>query len=283
MDQVTINNTRKWLKISIAIVAIPMLSILLLAFSRTEKMADEFWKQLGLTQQQTDEKIKTSFLNGYLDYYGVKNIKNIATGNRSAITKDMLTYAKNYAGNPSFLKLYDSERKAAKPQDPDKNVKTKEEVRKQAIADMQKSIDAAEETVKKYPAMEKDARPTIDMLKASLKEYKDPNSQYIESLYQYEILSRDQRVAQYEQDLKKWDENYPADFKLKIRKYLEKYLSLANTVDFNAALQEKYGKMRFVNPDYERRSSDWKLIFRAGKEVYGVTKPFAEQWLKDLQ
>jgi hypothetical protein len=283
MNQVTINNTRKWLKISIAIVAIPMLSILLLAFSRTEKMADEFWKQLGLTQQQTDEKIKTSFLNGYLDYYGVKNIKNIAAGNRPAITKDMLTYAKNYAGSPSFLKLYDAERKAAKPQEPDKNVKTKEEVRKQAIADMQKSIDAAEETVKKFPAMEKDARPTIDMLKASIKDYKDPNSQYIESLYQYEILSRDQRVAQYEQDLKKWDENYPADFKLRISKYLEKYLSLANTVDFNAALQEKYGKMRFVNPDYERRSSDWKLIFRAGKEVYGVTKPFAEQWLKDLQ
>jgi hypothetical protein len=57
---------------------------------------------------------------------------------------------------------------------------------------------------------------------------------------------------------------------------------VAGTVDFNAELVEKDRKKKFVNRAYEGKNYEWKMIFRAGKDVYDVAKVFAEQWLKEL-
>ena len=64
------------------------------------------WKMLGITKQSGDEKIKNSFVNGYLYYYGVKNIKNLASNDRAAIAKDLLSYTKQYINSPAFTKEY---------------------------------------------------------------------------------------------------------------------------------------------------------------------------------
>lgn len=75
----------------------------------------------------------------------------------------------------------------------------------------------------------------------------------------------------------------PENFNDIIKIRLQKYLSLAATVDFNAQLLQKNDKVYFVDRNYEAKNYEWKMIFRAGKEVYDVAKPFAEQWMSELK
>lgn len=256
---------------------------ILFSFRYSAGLSDDLWKQLGISQKEGTDKIKNSFLFGYLEHYGVKNLKQIATGNRAALAGELLKYSKEYVNSSAFRKEYENQRIASRPAEPEKLTRTKEDIRKEKVEEMKKSISGAEETIKKMPEMEKSLRPTVDLLHKTLKDYQDPNSKMIANMYQYEVYSYNDRVERYKQDLKKWEEENPVDYKIRLRTYLSKYLELSATVDFNAALTEKGGKKYFVNSAYEGKPDDWKLIFRAGKEVYSVTRPFAEQWLRELQ
>ncbi|GAO41869.1 hypothetical protein FPE01S_01_08840 [Flavihumibacter petaseus NBRC 106054] len=246
-------------------------------------MAEDLWKKLGITEQQGMEKVRNSFLNGYLEYYGIKNLKSIAAGDRAAVTSDLLQYAKKFSQSADLKKAYGDLRENSKPVAPVKKDKSEEEIRKEQIAELETSVKNSEETIKKMPDMEKVMRPTIDLLKQTIEDYKKPGNTMIKGMYQYQQMENDQRQKQYEEDVRTWEEEYPEKFELRLKSYLTKYLELAKTVDFSAKLEEKYGKKRFVNPQYEGKSSDWKMIFRAGPEVQSTALPFAEQWLKELK
>lgn len=76
--------------------------VMLLSSFRAQKITDDMWKMLGISKQGGDESIQNSFMYGYLYYYGVKNAKNIALNNRSAIARDLVTYTKSYISGPVF-------------------------------------------------------------------------------------------------------------------------------------------------------------------------------------
>ena len=40
--------------------------------------------------------------------------------------------------------------------------------------------------------------------------------------------------------------------------------------------------MRFENPDYERKDSQWKYMYRAGKPAVDAARSLAQDWLKSL-
>ena len=115
-----------------------------------------------------------------------------------------------------------------------------------------------------------------------LKEYKDPNSQMIDLFYQGEVMGHQSNISRYKEDMTSVGNKVPADHKQIVKARLQKYLSLAATVNFDAELYEKNGKKYFVKHEYEIKNDEWKMIYRAGKEVYEVTKAFAENWLKEL-
>lgn len=171
---------------------------------------------------------------------------------------------------------------AAKPVAPEKKVFTKEDIRKEKQAEVQKWIKQSQDLIKQMPQLEKDMKKTMEEYNKIQADYKDPDSKMIEAYYQQKLRTEKEEQASYEERVKKWNENYPSDHKQRIKKYLQKYLEIATTVDFDAALTEKSGKKIFVKLEYERKHPDWKMVYRAGKEVYEVAKPFAEQWLKEL-
>ena len=121
------------------------------------------------------------------------------------------------------------------------------------------------------------------MFKQQVKDYKDPNSQMIELFYQSELSNKAQRENSYKESMERWNQEYPEDYTLMIRKRLQHFIELAKTVDFNAELKEVNGKKKFVNPKYEGKSYEWKQVFRAGKEVIEPAIQFSEQWLKELK
>lgn len=258
--------------------------LFLFSFTIPGKAGDDIWKQLGITQQQGTEKIKKSFINNYFEVYGMRNLKNIATGNRSAIAKDLLSYTKQYINSASFKKEYAKERVNAKPYAPTPNARSKEDIRKDKIAETEKLIKTTENILKTATGdLKKTMQEVLDTHNKNLKDYQDPNSKTIDLLYQQQVSAEQNELQHYNASLKIWETNYPADYRQLIKARLQRYLDMASTVDFSAELTEKNNKKYFVNPTYEAKSYEWKMIFRAGKEVYDVTKSFAEQWIKELQ
>jgi hypothetical protein len=271
--------------IKLGVFAVALFSCsMLLSFVVADRLAEDIWKRLGINRQEGAEKIRNSFVDGYLHYEGLSNVKNLAFNDRTAVAKDVMTFAKQYLNGPVFKAEYDKLRKEAHPVQPVENTKTKEQIRDEQIAELKKSMATMEDLAKTMPADQKKAyQSSIEEYKKMLKDYEAPNNPTIEMMYEQQVGTNKQDLQQYKEDLKNWETEYPADSKQFVKARLQHYLSVAATVDFSAQLTEKYGRKRFVNPAYQAKNNEWKMIYRAGKEVYEQTKPFAEQWIKELQ
>jgi hypothetical protein len=256
--------------------------LFLFAFKAAHTLSDDVWVRLGLNKEQGFENVKSSFFNGNLYYYGARNIRNIATGDRTAVANDLLTAAKEYINSEAFKKEYELQRQRTKPQEEMKAVRTKEEIRKDEIAKAEKGIKETEEIIKKNPSMANDMKGVIDMYKQTLADYKDPENAMIDYFYQNEKILYENKIKDYNKDLAKWKTTFPEDFRQLIKTRLQKFLDLSGTVDFNAQLRDVFGKQKFVNPTYEGKPAEWKQIFRAGKEVTDAARKFAHQWLTEL-
>lgn len=255
----------------------------LFSFVVADRLAEDIWKRLGINRQECTEKISQSFINGYLHYAGVSNVKNLATNDRAAVAKDLVTFARQYLSSPTFKAEYDKARASYRPVEPKDNSKTKEQIRQEQIDQLKKSIKSMEDVAKTAPAdQKKNYQSTINDFSKMIKEYQDPNNQMIEMMYQQSTGTYQRDVEEYKKDLKKWETTFPADYKQFVRARLQHYLDVAGTVDFSAALVERGGLKRFVNPAYQGKNSEWKMIYRAGREVYEQTKAFIDQWMKDM-
>ncbi len=279
-----INNYRakKW----ILALSIPMMILLFSFFSFTvKKYTNDVWNQLGLTPEKGIECIKQSFLQGYLYSYGAKSAKNIIAGEKAAVTKDLLTYTKQYLASEQFKKEYEKNRQGTKPMEPwRKTAKTKEEIRKEKITDLEKSIADLEKNMPKFtPEIKKAMKPLLETQKNTQKDYKNPDKEMIGMMAESEKMSVENDWKNYNEQVKKWEEEYPVDPNIFIKKRLQQYLDIVATVDFSATVKEVSGKKKFVNPAYEYKPADWKKVYRAGKEVNDVARPFVNNWVKELQ
>ncbi|NII29237.1 hypothetical protein HB364_29425 [Pseudoflavitalea sp. X16] len=254
----------------------------LLSFKAMNRYAD-FWGQLGVSKERGTASIKESFLGGYF-YYSGRNVKNILAGDRTAVAKDLLAYTKEYVNTEAFAKDYETSRQWSKPVPPEA-AKTEAVIRQKFIDDAKKGIGNLEQLLKTTTdaSMKKSVQNALEQTKQSLKDYEDPNSQMIKLAVQGEQNQYNWRLKDYEDKLKSWEEHTPAGVKALIKVRLQQLLKVTNDVDFNAQLTERYGKKVFVNREYEGKPSEWKMAFRAGKEVTNAVRAFATEWLKEVQ
>lgn len=77
--------------------------------------------------------------------------------------------------------------------------------------------------------------------------------------------------------LKRWEESYPENQLLFIKKHLENFLTTTADIDFAAETVNKNGKKIFVSQAYERKGHYWKMAYRAGKEVVGPSRAFVTE------
>lgn len=259
-------------------------SLIVTSFRVQEKLTDDVWKTLGITRQGGDERIHNSFINGYLSYYGVKNMKNIALNNRGQVAKDLLNYTKNYINGPVFIKQYEKMRQDAKPEEPVlKRLRTVEEIQKDEIAKTEKSLKETNKTIKEIPDMAKALQPLADMLQKNLKEYQDPKNPYFSTIALGEKYQQESDVRSYKERLARWEKSYPENVKVFVAGRLQTMLDATKDIDYNAELVEKNGKKRFVNKTYEYKNQEWKQGFRAGKDVTETARAFARQWIAELK
>ena len=271
------------LRICIAALVLTILSLVLFSFT-IQKMNEDFLKQLGIEKADADKKITNSILGGYLDAYGLKNAKNIALGNRTAVAKDLLVYTKQFVGSASFKKEYESLRQNNKPQ-ANETPQTPEVFRAELIKRAKEYVTQTEELVKNAtPDTKKIFEKSLADAKANLKTTEDPNNEMLkiyQENYGMMVKSNDESNAA---RLKEWEAKYPVDPQLFIKTRLVQFLEETKDIDFNAQLTELKGKKVFVNQEYEkRRSNRWKMAFRAGKEVVEPARAFVQQWITEIK
>ena len=240
------------------------------------------WNKLGISESQATENIRQSFLEGYLYSYGASSAKNIASGDRAAVVVDVLNYTKSYVSSPAFVKAYEDARIAATPVKP-LPPKTKEQIQKEKIEELDKTIAEGEKSMKTLPKdLIEPFREVQQMLQDQKKDYENPDSEMLALLVTSENYMHANAVTKYEQQLQQWQKEYPADYKMMVKTRLETFLRITADVDFNAALKEEYRKKKFVNPAYEEKPAEWKMAYRAGRPAVEAARTFAKAWIAEL-
>lgn len=74
-----------------------------------------------------------------------------------------------------------------------------------------------------------------------------------------------------------------SDFRPLLRKQLQAFVALCDDVDFGAKLYPNGSKQYFVNPAYQRKSDEWKLLYRIGKIPTMAARQFAQEWLGEVK
>lgn len=266
--------------IFILVLILSIFGVSLVSF-KSAKLYGDVLKQLGISKQEANDKISSSFLAGGLDHYGIRNLKSIVTNDRAAVVKDIAVYAKQYAASPEYKNQYMALKESNKPQ-PYK-LQTPEELRNTTIQQAKEAIQQTEESLKKAPAeMKAIFEKTVEAARQNLKQAEDPNNKYLKAYTQNYPTLKKQMKESHENLLKQWETKYPSNHLLYIKVRLEEFMDATKDIDFGAQLTEKNGKKYFVNPEYERKGNRWKMTFRAGKDAVEAARAFTQQWMNEI-
>jgi hypothetical protein len=257
--------------------------VLTLSFAANKILAD-VWQQLGITQTHGNNNIYYSVRNGYLAY-SIKNAKNISPKDRIAIINQLVTYAKKYTSSEEFKKKYENERKLimpAKPQTESINVDSIKVAERQRI-EMQ--IKQTEANANHANSKVRNAVPyRIEALKKELKSVEDGTCACIQNKVKQMESWNEAAMNHQKKELEKLETDLPPNPQDLIRRRLQEMLEVTADVDYSAELKDGYAnKFKvFVNPVYEKKSKDWKLAFRAGKETTDLVRAAAQKWLSEM-
>ncbi len=210
---------------------------------------------------------------------------------RVALVNGALAWAKAYTESPEFAKRYTTTRAESEPRLSGRRTWTaEEEINKrqafleQRIANEKKALEAPpspRQTPEQQLATRKSSEDLIKRTETALARFKDPVTR-AEMRKPYEVEETEVKEAH-----AKWEENYPADYRVVVAKRLRAFLALSATVDFGAKLVPCKDSWEhhscFVNPAYEKQSDQWKRLYRAGKPAVDAARAFATNWLSEIE
>jgi hypothetical protein len=87
----------------------------------------------------------------------------------------------------------------------------------------------------------------------------------------------------YQQDMKRWEKDYPASVNMMLKKRLSEFLKLTSGINYDAKLEKRGKKMIFSDPSFEDKDDFWKVCYRSGKPTVDAARQFAQQWLTELK
>jgi hypothetical protein len=250
------------------------------AFRTAEKKLADILKQLGIRDQEAKEYVFSNFQNGSLQFPYSQAVKKLAVGQRAEAVNEIGTFIRKYTESSEFISQYNEARNASKPQEPE----SLDEYVKKRIEELKTDIANSEEEMKKASGdMKKLYEATIKMQKDQLKVLQNPKDPMFAMYAGKDKEMEEQEWRDYKQALKEYEVYFPSNPKDLIKIRLKEFLDMTATIDFDAKLVSKYGKMRFQDPQLEAKSSEWKMCFRSGKETIAAARAFAQQWLKELK
>jgi hypothetical protein len=239
--------------------------------------------KLGLNLNTAKEAVLESLIGGsvYNDA-AMRAFKALAPSARAAIVRGGLAAIKEYVGAAEFKAAYAKFRDNEKPNPPEARPSADEAWKKQK-ADFEKQIVEMKKNLAGFDAeTRKSMEAAIKQMQAQM-ETMDKDTATRDLMRQMAEAQKVEDKNRYQEQLKTWEENYPADPRVLIQKRIRDFLETSADVDFAAKLIASGSKMRFANEDHEVKPAEWKICFRAGKEATEAARTFARAWLAELE
>ena len=260
---------------------IPGIALIALGFS----VAEGFLQTLEITKETAEDGVWNSFSSGSYSGPASTRYHSFAVPLRVAMVKEIGAFAKAYTLTDDFKNKYGEYREQQKPTPPEALIPIAEQKNK-AKESIQKSLTEAETNMKNQTGeIRKAFEGAVTMMKEQLKQLDDPNNPvYSAQMESMQKQGHEASMKEYQDKLRQWEQEYPVSPTAMIKHQLTYFLQLSATVDFSAKLAKGEGDiMVFVNPEYENKPSDWKFIFRSGKESSDAARVVATQWLAELK
>ncbi len=258
---------------------------LALAFRVVDEKGAQVLKQLGVSEEDAKDYVWLDFSHAIFSYPRTEQILALAKGDRPAMVRSAVDFAKAYTRSEEFYRRYQTFREGKKPERPDPP-KSMDELRNEQKEQLQKSLKEIEDNLKNATPQEKEQyKAVLDGLRESIKSLDDPNnpmySKDIEKAYQQDYEGQ---LETFRKDSLEWVQEWTTDPKPMLIRGLGKFLEISTDVDFGAAVvRHSSGYTSFANPEYESKPPEWKLCFRAGRGAVDAARAVAEEWLKELQ
>jgi hypothetical protein len=238
---------------------------------------------LGTTLREVQDSIFSSFATGVAALAGEKSVFKAASGEqRAALVRGVIAIARAFTSTDEFNRRYALYREAQKPR-PSEAARTGDEARAQQQQAMELAIKQAMDGADKLPA---DARKQLEANIAEMRQQiaeLNADPAYRAAVDASAAASAQDQEQELAQKLAVFNSEFPEHPQMLIARRLRQFVIACGDVDFAAKLETgKDKKQRFVNPAYERRSSEWKMCFRAGKPAVDAARAAANEWLTAL-
>jgi hypothetical protein len=234
---------------------------------------------LGVQETAARRDVLTFFTSGYLNAWPA--FKAAAPASRPTMVRNALAWARAYTESAAFKAEYEKERAAHAPTAP-KARKVDEELAKQK-ADRLKGLADSKKALEKMPAdMRAQMEATIKQMEAQFAKM-DSDPQMVQMARQGLEMQIADEQRRYGESVKRHELQYPADPRQLIARRLREFVGTIDEVDFSAKLVPVGGRMKFADPRYEAKNNQWKLFYRAGKDVMFAARGAAAEWLKQVE
>lgn len=245
MKQLLIQQFIKRFRTTITLAVLGLLMVTSYSFTM-RVISEDFLKYLGISKTEAEQKITRSILGG-------------------------------------FIREYNTVRESEKP-GPADHVQTPDEMQRTLVGQCRKAVIETEAGLKKAdPSTKKIIEDVLSQASTNLKDVQDPNNPVI-AVYRstYPELVKMTEAGEH-QKVAEWEKKYPANHMIYIKERLHQFLEDTSDIDFADAVYVKNGKKYFKNPVYEGKGNQWKMAYRAGREVVEPARTFVEEWVKEMQ
>jgi len=223
-------------------------------------LAQSSLADFGLKENELKQRIVNSLANGNIPVYPEKKLfKAASPAAQAAFVKNTLGWVKAYSESAAFKADYDKQRASAKPPLPKSNGTPDEQFAKYLVEQRQSVETMKKNVAKMSPDMQKQMEGTVKQMEAMVeRSAKDPQTAAI--MKQGFEKTNISEQKDYQERLATWEKKYPADSRLLIAARFHQFLELSQNIAYDAKLVPgSGGKMKFADPQYEAKSSQWKL------------------------
>lgn len=262
---------RTWSQVILSAIAVGAIAVAV----RAQALPD-----LGTSEAAAREQAIQSIFGGTIPWIGVAVFKAASPVRRTALAQGAVAWAKVFVQSAAFRTAYETVRTQSRPEPP--QVTSGDPVQEQraefdkSVAEMRANMAGQSPEIRK--AIEDTIKQMQEQMDAQLK-----NPEMMKLMRDAAVAERAQRQEEYAKRIREFDAAHPTDPRAAVVAVLQRFIEVSGTVDFDAKLvKSQGGKMVFANPDYESRSSEWKMCFRAGREPLAAARAAVQVWLREL-
>ncbi|MFH1763071.1 MAG: hypothetical protein ABIF09_02660 [Gemmatimonadota bacterium] len=255
------------------------------AFRGAEGPTRDFLAVLGIDKASAEANVFSSFWSDYASHPTGDLVRAVVLGDRPAMVREVVQFAREYTASPEFLERYAAARQELRPK-LSEGPKSGEEMVNAMKADMQKQIaEIQAQADQSPPDLKEMLLENVAMLREQLVALDDPDNPYLDPEFEVGLAAgAAAEQADYDEKVAEWESLYPENAKVRIAQRLEEVLALCSGVDFSAKLiDDDYGKKLFASTAYEMKSGEWKACYRAGPEAVEAARAALGEWLAEIR